>query len=67
MFQDPLFILVVISVAVVAIILLTGIGGMARGGEFNRKHANRLMRWRVIAQAVAIAIILLYVWVRRGG
>lgn len=67
MLNDPFLIVVLIAVAVVVIILLTGIGGFARGGEFNRKHANRIMRYRIYAQAVAIALILLYVWLRRGG
>ena len=63
--QDkPLFILAALAVLVVTAILATGIGGFARGGEFNRKHGNRLMRWRLIAQAVAIAIIMLVVALR---
>ncbi len=65
--QDPLFIVVIIAVLVVAGILLTGIGGFAKGGDFNRKHANRIMRYRIYAQAVAIALILLFVLIRRGG
>jgi hypothetical protein len=53
---------------VVLVILMIGIGGFARGGDFNRKHANRIMRYRVIGQAVAIALILLFVALRgRGG
>ena len=67
MFQDPLFIVVVVAVLTVAIILLTGIGGFAKGGDFNKKHANRIMRYRIYAQAVAIALILLFVLIRRGG
>jgi len=67
MLQDPLFILVIISVAIVAAILLTGVVTFGRGGEFNRKHANRIMRYRIYSQAVAVALILLYVWLRRGG
>ena len=67
MFRDPLFLVVVVAVLTVAIILLTGIGGFARGGEFNKRHANRIMRYRIYAQAVAIALILLFVWIRRGG
>ena len=43
---------------------MTGIGGFARGGAFNRTNGNRLMRWRIIAQAVAIALILLFVTLR---
>jgi len=67
MFRDPLFLLVVVAVVAVAIILLTGIGSFAKGGEFNKKHSNRIMRYRIYAQAVAIALILLFVWIRRGG
>jgi len=67
MFSDPLFLVVVVAVAAVAIILLTGIGGFAKGGDFNKKHANRVMLWRIYAQAVAIVLILLFVWIRRGG
>ena len=63
--QDkPLLILLAICCLAVVVILATGIGGFARGGEFNRKHGNRMMRWRLIAQAIAIAIFLLYLWVR---
>jgi len=67
MFRDPLFLLVVVAVVAVAIILLTGIGSFAKGGEFNKKHSNRIMRYRIYAQAVAIALILLFVWIRSGG
>ena len=41
MASDPLFVLVILSMAVVAIVLLTGIGGFGRGGEFNKKYANK--------------------------
>ena len=43
---------------------MVGIGGFAKGGDFNRKHANRLMRWRIYAQAGAVALILLFVTLR---
>lgn len=67
MFRDPLFLLVVAAVGITVLILLTGIGGFAKGGNFNRKYANKVMRARIVAQAVAIALILLYVYLRRGG
>ena len=65
--QDPLFIVVAIAVLIVLFILLTGIGGFAKGGDFNRKHANKIMRYRIYAQAVAIVLILAFVLIRRGG
>ena len=67
MAQDPLFIVVVVSMAAVAIILMIGIGGFGRGGQFNRKYANKLMRMRILAQFVAVVLILLFVWIARGG
>jgi len=67
MADDPLFILVVVAVLAVLAILMLGIGGFAKGGEFNRKHANRLMRYRIVGQAVAIALILGFVWYRSLG
>ena len=67
MLQDPLFIVVAISVLIVLGILLLGIGGFAKGGDFNKKHANRIMRYRIGAQAVAIVLILAFVFFRRMG
>lgn len=65
--KDPLFIVVAAAVLLVLFILLTGIGGFARGGDFNRKHANRIMRYRIYAQFVAVVLILVFVYFRRGG
>ena len=57
MLSDPLFIVVAISVLVVLAVLLFGIGTFAKGGEFNRKYANKIMRYRILAQAIAVAVI----------
>ncbi|MEM8631550.1 MAG: twin transmembrane helix small protein [Pseudomonadota bacterium] len=67
MAQDPLFVVVAISVLLVLAILLVGIGGFAKGGDFNRKHANRIMRYRIAAQFVAVLLILAFVAIRRMG
>lgn len=67
MADDPLFYVVAGACLVVVVILMTGIGGFAKGGEFNQKHANRLMRWRIIAQFIAVALLVGYVWLRSGG
>lgn len=64
MASDPLFILVAVAVLIVLGILMFGIGTFGKGGDFNKKHANRIMRWRIGAQAVAIALILLFVYLR---
>lgn len=67
MLKDPLFVIVAIACLAVVAILLFGIGTFAKGGEFNRRNANRIMRWRIIAQAIAVALILLFVFLRRMG
>ena len=65
--EDPLFVIMVVSLAAVAIILMIGIGGFERGGEFNRKYANKIMRLRIAAQFVAVGLILLFVFFTRQG
>lgn len=67
MTNDPLFLIAAFACVAVLVILMIGIGGFAKGGDFNRKHANRIMRYRIIAQAVAVALILAFVILRRGG
>ena len=67
MLQDPLFIVAAIACIAVLVILGVGIGGFTKGGEFNRKYANKLMRWRIGAQFVAVLLILLFVLIRRNG
>ncbi|WP_341211103.1 twin transmembrane helix small protein [uncultured Limimaricola sp.] len=64
MLQDPLLVLVILAVLIVAGILMFGVGTFGKGGDFNRKHANRIMRWRIGAQFVAVLLILLYVFLR---
>ncbi len=67
MARDPLFLIVVIAALVVLGILLFGIGGFATGSEFNRKHANKVMRLRIIAQAVAVLLIMIFIFSRDKG
>ncbi len=67
MLQDPLFLTLAAACLVVVIILALGIGGFAKGGEFNRKHANRLMRYRIYAQAIAVVLLLLFLYIRSKG
>lgn len=52
-------ILLALSMIAVVGVLATGVVGLAVGGEFNRKYANKLMRLRVATQASAVVILLL--------
>ncbi len=69
MANDPLFYVVAIACLIVLGILMFGIGSFAKGGEFNRKHANRIMQYRVAAQFVAVILIVGFVYIRQkfGG
>jgi len=40
--------------------LFTGLVTMTKGGTFNARYGNKLMRLRVILQAVTIALLMLY-------
>ena len=67
MTRDPLFIIAAIACLAVVAVLLVGIGGFARGGDFNRKYANKIMRLRLLAQFIAIVLIVVFVWVAGRG
>lgn len=55
-----------IVLAAVVVVLFVGIVAMSRGGEFNAKWGNKLMRYRVGLQATAIVLLLLFWWTTRG-
>ena len=59
--MGALYYVVVFAILAVCVVLMVGLGGFMRGGDFNRKYANKLMRWRIILQAVAVALILIFV------
>ncbi len=67
MLTDPMFLLAAGASLAVLVILMIGIGGFARGGEFNKKHANRLMRYRLAAQFVAVLLIVGFAFLRSEG
>jgi ABC-type spermidine/putrescine transport system permease subunit II len=59
---------IALAVAMLSVVgvLFMGIYAMGRGGEFNRKYGNLLMRWRIIMQLVAVGIMLLIFWINKG-
>ena len=60
-------IILVLALLAVAGILGWGVLTMARGGAYNVKNSNRIMRYRIIFQAAALLIILGLMWVRQKG
>ena len=53
-------IVVLIALMVTLGSLLTGVISMARGGEFNEKYGNKLMRMRIISQLTALILIAIF-------
>ncbi len=53
--------------ALTLVALFVGIGGFARGGEFNRRHGNRMMRFRVAFQLAALVLLAVMFLVMQGG
>ena len=60
-------IILFLALAIVAAILGWGVLTMARGGEYNVKNSNRIMRYRIIFQAIALVVILVLIWLRDGA
>ncbi|WP_415401642.1 twin transmembrane helix small protein [Tateyamaria sp. SN3-11] len=67
MAQDPLFILIVLACLAVVVVLMLGLGGFAKGSGWAKNNSNKLMRFRIGAQFVAVLLILAYVALRGTG
>ncbi len=67
MIAENAHIFVMVVCLLVVIVLMIGLGGFAFGGNFNKKYANKLMRLRILLQAVAILLIIFFVYFSRGN
>lgn len=67
MLHDPLFVLAAIACLAVLAVLAFGIGTFGKGGDFNRKYANKIMRLRLLMQFIAIILIVVFVYFSRKG
>lgn len=62
--MDLFDILIPAALIAVAAVLALGIYALFRGGDFGRSYSNKLMRLRVLVQAIAIAVLVGAVWWR---
>lgn len=66
--MDMVFnILIPVALGAVLITLGVGIYSLYRGGEFGRSYSNKLMRLRVVLQAVAVALLVAALWWKRSA
>ena len=54
-------IFIIVAMLAVAVVLGLGLWNMMRGGSPSRSQS--LMRWRVVLQAIAIAVIMISLWI----
>lgn len=64
--NSVLFALVIVAMSATAVVLAIGMISMVRGGDFNRKYANRLMRWRVALQGCALLLLAITLMLAKG-
>ncbi len=50
-------VLIGIALAATVVVLFAGVISMARGGSFNARWSNKLMRLRVVLQGAAVALL----------
>ncbi|MEX0318535.1 MAG: twin transmembrane helix small protein [Ruegeria sp.] len=65
--MDLLLLVLLLAMAAVVAVLVIGIGGFAKGGEFNAKYGNKMMRLRLLFQFIAVVLIVIYVALRGMG
>jgi hypothetical protein len=60
---------IILAVVLLALVLTLGAGlyALFRGGDFGRSYSNKLMRLRIVIQAVAICVLAAGFWFFRRG
>ena len=58
-------ILILFMVATLSVVVI-GVIAMAVNGKLNKNHSNKLMRLRVLFQAIAILVFVVIIWLARN-
>jgi hypothetical protein len=61
------YIVLGLSMLAVAVVLFWGVITMARGGEYNAKWSNKIMRYRIVLQGIAILIFVVILTLACSG
>ena len=59
-------IILVLFMAATLVIVVIGVVAMAVNGKLNKNHSNKLMRLRVLFQAIAILVFVIIIWLARN-
>lgn len=57
--QSFVTVLLVLAMLATLAVLVVGVVGMARGGEFNARYGNKLMRLRILMQGIAVVLFVI--------
>ena len=64
--MDVLQIVLVVFMAGALGAVVIGVIAMAVNGKLNKNHSNKLMRLRVLFQAIAIFVFVIIIWLARN-
>ena len=66
MFSSTVLPFVLIVTMVLALLMvIVGVIAMAKNGNFNKKHSNKLMRMRVLFQGIAVLVFAAIIYLSR--
>ena len=60
------YIILGLSMLAVAGVLFWGVITMARGGEYNAKWSNKIMRYRIVLQGIALLVFVVILTLASG-
>ena len=64
--MDVLQIVLVVFMAGALGAVVIGVIAMAVNGKLNKNHSNKLMRLRVLFQAIAVLVFVIIIWISRN-
>ena len=64
--MDVLQIVLVVFMAGALGAVVIGVIAMAVNGKLNKNHSNKLMRLRVLFQAIAVLVFVVIIWLSRN-
>lgn len=67
MFSDPLFMLVIAAALSTLAVLLLGLLSFAKSGDWHKRNANKIMRWRVGLQFLTVVLFMTWLYFTQGA
>ncbi|MDC0194728.1 twin transmembrane helix small protein [Alphaproteobacteria bacterium] len=64
--MSVLALIMILFMAGALAVVIIGVVAMAVNGKLNKNHSNKLMRLRVLFQAIAILIFVIIIWFSRN-